>query len=396
MTVLTIAWRYLQGRRVASALTVLSIALGVSLVVATTLLTGGIRAGFIEGTTDYSLVVGAKGSPTQLVLNVVFRMDTPTPNISMETYQDLRDDPLVEVAVPVAMGDAFQGFRYVATTNAYFAAFPWRRRTFTVAVGRLFREDSPAQPAYEAVLGAEAARRTGLQIGDRFYDGEEMAEYPLTVVGVLSPTAGADDRAIFFSLPSFWEMNEVSRGMDVKPLTAVLVRPKRISDLPSLHRRLNVSPETQAVFPSAVLLSVFNVLGLVEEGLAVVLAIVAIVVLLYLFVSMYSATFERRREIATMRALGARRATILAVVLLESCALAVVGGVAGIVGGHGAAYVGASLLAARGGPETQPFAVGALQPLTLAAVIVLGALAGLLPALMAYRTEVAENLAPLS
>ena len=396
MTVLTIAWRYLQGRRVASALTVLSIALGVSLVIATTLLTGGIRAGFIEGTTDYGLVVGAKGSPTQLVLNVVFRMDTPTPNISMDIYRDLKDDPLVEVAVPVAMGDAFQGFRYVATTNTYFAAFPWRRRTVTVAAGRLFREDSAAQPAYEAVLGAEAARRTGLHVGDRFYEGEEMAAYPLTVVGVLSATASADDRAIFFSLPIFWEMNEVSRGMDVKPLTAVLVRPKRISDLPALHRRLNVSAETQAVFPSAVLLSVFNVLGIVEEGLAVILAIVAIVVLLYLFVSMYSATFERRREIATMRALGARRATILSIVLLESAALAVVGGVAGIVGGHGAAYVGAGLLAARGGPQTHPFAVGTLQPLTLVAVVVLGALAGLLPALLAYRTEVAENLAPLS
>jgi putative ABC transport system permease protein len=396
VTLLTIAWRYLQGRRVASALTVLSIALGVSLVIATTLLTGGIRAGFIEGTTDYGLVVGAKGSPTQLVLNVVFRMDTPTPNISMDIYRDLKDDPLVEVAVPVAMGDAFQGFRYVATTNTYFAAFPWRRRTVTVAAGRLFREDSAAQPAYEAVLGAEAARRTGLHVGDRFYEGEEMAAYPLTVVGVLSATASADDRAIFFSLPSFWEMNEVSRGMDVKPLTAVLVRPKRISDLPALHRRLNVSAETQAVFPSAVLLSVFNVLGIVEEGLAVILAIVAIVVLLYLFVSMYSATFERRREIATMRALGARRATILSIVLLESAALAVVGGVAGIVGGHGAAYVGAGLLAARGGPQTHPFAVGTLQPLTLVAVVVLGALAGLLPALLAYRTEVAENLAPLS
>jgi putative ABC transport system permease protein len=340
--------------------------------------------------------VGAKGSPTQLVLNVVFRMDTPTPNISMDTYQDLKDDPLVEVAVPVAMGDAFQGFRYVATTSTYFADFPWRRRPFTVGAGRLFREDTPAQPAYEAVLGAEAARRTGLQIGDRFYEGEEMAAYPLTVVGVLSPTTSADDRAIFFSLPSFWEMNEVSRGMNIKPLTAVLVRPKRIPDLPALHRRLNVSAETQAVFPSAVLLSVFNVLGLVEDGLAVVLAIVAIVVLLYLFVSMYSATFERRREIATMRALGARRATILTIVLLESCALAVVGGVAGILGGHGAAYVGAGLLAARGGPETPPLAVGHLQPLMLAAVVVLGALAGLLPALLAYRTEVAENLAPLS
>jgi putative ABC transport system permease protein len=396
VTLLTIAWRSLAARKVASALTALSIALGVCLVVATTLLTGGIREGFIEGATDYGLVVGAKGSPTQLVLNVIFRMDTPTPNISTEAYRDLKDDPLVEVAVPVAMGDAFEGFRYVATTYSYFADFPWRRRAFTMGAGRLFREDAAAQPAYEAVLGAEAARRTGLRIGDRFYEGEEMAEYPLTVVGVLNPTGGADDRAIFFSLPSFWEMNEASRGMEVKPLTAVLVRPRRLSDLPFLHRRLNVSAETQAVFPSAALLSVFNVLGLVEEGLAIVLAIVAIVVLLYLFVSMYSATFERRREIATMRALGARRSTILAVVLLESCALAVAGGVAGMVAGHGAAYAGASLLAARGGPEAHPFSVSLLQPLVLAAVMVLGALAGLLPALLAYRTEVAENLAPLS
>src|SRR5215470_16617238 len=130
MTVFTVAMKYLQGRFVASALTAFSVALGVSLIIASVLLTRGIREGFIEGTTDWSLVVGAKGSPTQLVLNVVFRMDTPTPNISMAIFQDIKDDPLVELAVPVALGDAYQGYRYVATTNAYFGAFPWRRRAF--------------------------------------------------------------------------------------------------------------------------------------------------------------------------------------------------------------------------------------------------------------------------
>jgi len=216
------------------------------------------------------------------------------------------------------------------------------------------------------------------------------------VVRILNPTASADDRAIFVSLSSFWEMNEVSRKTGLKPLSTVLVRPKRLSDLPAIQRRFNVAPGTQAVLPSAVLLSIFNVVGLVEEVLAVVLAVVAGIVLLYLFVSMYSATFERRREIATMRALGARRTTILSVVLLESGALALVGGVAGILGGHGAAYLGARLLSSRGGPVMPPFAVSHLQPLVLAAVVVLGVLAGLLPALLAYRTEVAENLAPLS
>src|SRR6059036_3925879 len=295
MTVFTVAVKYLQGRFVASALTAFSVALGVSLIIASFLLTRGIKQGFIEGTTDYSLLVGAKGSPTQLVLNVVFRMDVPTPNISYGTYRDLQDDPRVEVAVPVAMGDAFQGYRYVATTGGYFAALPWRRKTFAISQGRFFRDDPPEQPAYEAVLGADVARRTGLRVGDRFHEGEEMAEYPLTVVGILRSTDSADDRAIFISLASYWQMNEVSRKMQVKPLTAVLVRPKRMSDLAGLHRGFNVTAETQAVFPSAVLLNIFNLLSLAEEVLALLLVIVAIVVLLYLFVSMYSATLERKR-----------------------------------------------------------------------------------------------------
>ena len=396
MTELGVALRYLRGRLVASVLTAVSVALGVSLVVASVLLTRGIKEAFLEGTTDYNLVVGAKGSAAQLVLNVVFRLDSALPNILLPTYEGLEEDRRVEVAVPVAMGDAYQGFRYVATTPAYFAAFPWRRKRFTVAPGRLFRDDPAARPSYEAVLGAEAARRTGLRVGDRFYEGEEMAAYPLTVVGILRSTRSADDRAIFLSLPSYWGMNEIARTMAIKPLTAVLVRPKRMSDLPALHRQLNVSEETQAVFPSAILLTIFNVLDLAEDVLALILTFVAIVVVLYLFVSMYGATWERKREIATMRALGARRATILRIVLLECGAITIVGGGAGLVGGHAVAYIGAQFLAARAGVVADPFALGLLQPAVLAGVVIVGTLAGLLPAVMAYRMEVAENLAPLS
>jgi putative ABC transport system permease protein len=396
MTLGTVALRHLQERLVANVLTVVSIALGVSLVIASVLLTRGVKETFVEGTTDYSLVVGAKGSPTQLVLNVVFRMDSPTPNILLPTYTDLASDARVELAVPVAMGDAFQGFRYVATTPAYFAAFPWRRKTFTMAAGRLFRDDPAGSPTYEAVLGAEAARHTGLRIGDRFYEGEEMAEFPLTVVGILHSTRSADDRAIFFSLSSYWEMNELARQVQIKPLTAVLLRPKRMSDLPALHRELNVSPKTQAAFPSTILLNIFNLLGLAEEILTLILAIVAIVVVSYLFVSMYRTTFERTREIATIRALGARRATILRIVLLDAAVLSTVGAAAGLLAGHVVAYVGAQLLAARVGVVMDPFALGILQPVVFGGVVLVGTLAGLLPAMRAYRVEVAENLAPLS
>src|SRR6267142_2746097 len=344
MTILTVALKYLRGRLVASTLTAVSIALGVSLVVASVLLARGIKEGFIAGATEYNLVGGAKGSPMQLVLSVVFRMALATPNIEYTTYRNLQQDPRVEAAVPMGLGDAYRGLRYVATNNTYFAAFPWRRKIFALAAGRLFADDPPSDPTYEALLGDEAARSTGLQIGDRFYEGEEMAEYPLTVVGILRPTHSADDRAIFLSLSSYWGMNEIARGMAVKPLTAVLIRPKRMSDLPSLHRELNVSPETQAVLPSGVLLTIFNMMAVAEDVLKMILAIVGVIVLLYVFVSMYGATMERRREIATMRALGARRTTVLGIILAESAALATAGGVGGIVGGHAVAYFAGSLL----------------------------------------------------
>ena len=396
MTLLGVVLRNLRGRLMPVVLTIVSVALGVSLVVATVALSRGVRQGFLDGTSDFSLVVGAKGSPTQLVLNVVFRMDTPTPNITATTLRYLASDARVDVAVPVAMGDAFHGFRYLATSPEYFAAHPWRRRTFGVAAGRLLHDDALDAPSFEALVGAEAARATGLRVGDRFYEGEEMAEFPLTVVGILEATGRPDDRTIFLSLPTFWAMNEVARKMQVKPLTAVLVRAQRMSDLPALHRELNVSKETQAVFPSAVLLDIFNLLRLVEDTLAVILAVVAAVVFLYLFVSMYGATLARAREIATMRALGARRATIFAMVITEGSVIALAGGVAGLVAGHGVAHAGARLLARRGGFIAQPLTLGWLPVIVLAAVVALGALAALLPAVRAYRTEVGDNLAPLS
>jgi putative ABC transport system permease protein len=214
-------------------------------------------------------------------------------------------------------------------------------------------------------------------------------------VGILRPNHSADDRAIFLSLATYWGMNEVARGMTVKPLTAVLVRPKRMSDLPSLHRELNVAAETQAVLPSGVLLTIFNMMAVAEDVLKMILAIVGVIVLLYVFVSMYSATMERRREIATMRALGARRATVLGIVLVESAALATIGAVGGIVGGHAVAFLAGSLLGPSG-LVTKPFVFNLFEPAVVAGVIVLGTLAGLVPAMLAYRTEVAENLAPLS
>ena len=179
MTLGTVALRYLQGRVVTSALTAVSVALGVSLVIASVLLTRGIKEGFIEGATDYSLIVGAKGSPTQLVLNVVFRMDAPTPNIPL---RDLRGSG----RRPARRGRGAGGHGRRVPGIPLRGDEPSLLRAPAMAPEELHggrrdgcsASDAPERPGYEAVLGAEAARRTGLQLGDRFYEGEEMAEYP--------------------------------------------------------------------------------------------------------------------------------------------------------------------------------------------------------------------------
>ena len=183
----------------------------------------------------------------------------------------------------------------------------------------------------------------------------------------------------------------------IKPLTAVLVRPKRMSDLPSLHRERNVAMETQAVLPSGVLLTIFNMMAMAQEALTMILATVGVIVVLYVFVAMYSATQERRREIATMRALGARRSTVLGIVLIEllHCSRPSVALVASSADTQ-LPYLAAAMLAKESGLVTQPFLFDAFEPAVLAVVVLLGTLAGLLPAMLAYRMEVTENLAPLS
>jgi putative ABC transport system permease protein len=152
MTILAVALKSLRGRLVTSALTACAVALEVALGLSTFLLTRGIKEGFIQGTTDFNLIIGAKGSPTQLVLNVIFRIDVPPPNMFFTVYAQLHDDTRVDVAVPVMLGDAFQGFRSVATTPEYFRAFPWRRQTFALARGQMFSDDPPGQPSYTALF----------------------------------------------------------------------------------------------------------------------------------------------------------------------------------------------------------------------------------------------------
>src|SRR5579864_8363574 len=224
-------------RRLSSTLTASSIGLGVAVVIAVLALRAQSREGFSQSAYGYELVVGAKGSPLQLVLNVVYHMDDLSDNLSYARYKELAAHKAVALAIPMSDGDSFRGARIIGTTDTFFTGLevqPGRR--FEVE-GRLFRFDPDRlekamsgqfiEGPFEAVLGASAAAHSGLKIGDRFQPShgvgataEKHAE-EWTVVGILKPTGTPHDRVIFINLDSFYEIREHKKAAQV---SAVIVK----------------------------------------------------------------------------------------------------------------------------------------------------------------------------
>ncbi len=416
MSLWTIVRKNIAQRKLSSALTSASVALGVAVVVAVLAIKEESREGFRQGAFGYDLVVGVKGSPLQLVLNTVYHLDAPPENIPFGIYEKLKADRRVRLAVPVAVGDFFEGHRLVGTSDRLFRDFEVQKgQKFELAEGRLFRFDEERlrhvltappdhehegeEAVFEAVVGARVG---GLRPGSTFEarhggDFGPAHEEKWTVAGVLKPTGTANDRAIFINLESFYHIKthvaeEVNRGK----ISAVLLQTKGAHAARDLAWEINKGPEAMAVVPAEVVVELFELIGKVDLVLLAVSALVILVAGISILVSIYNSMAERRRAIAIMRALGARRTTVLSIVILEASALCALGGFAGLLLGHLLTAAAARVLAARAGVAMSPLAFRADELLVLGGVVLLGALAGVVPALRAYRTDIADGLSPTS
>jgi putative ABC transport system permease protein len=416
VTLWAIVRKNIAQRALSSTLTAASIALGVAVVVAVLALKEEGREGFRQGAFGYDLVVGVKGSPLQLVLSTVYHLDAPPENIPYALYERLKADRRVRLAVPLALGDFHEGHRLVGTSDVLFRDFEVQAgRKFELAEGRIFRFDEEKlkhvlgappdhDPAgeggvFEAVIGSRVA---GLRPGSTFaarHGGDEgdAHEEKWTVVGVLKPTGTANDRAIFINLESFYHIKthvaeEVNRGK----ISAVLLQTRGPRAAKDLAWELGKGAEAMGVVPAEEVARLFQIIGKVDVLLLAVSALVILVAAVSILVSIYNSMAERRRAIAIMRALGARRTTVLSIVILEAASLCLLGGLAGLVLGHVFTAVSAQVLAARAGVSIQPFAFRADELLVLAGVVALGALSGIVPALRAYRTDIADGLGPTS
>lgn len=388
MSLWKIVLKNIAQRKLSSTLTSASIALGVAVVIAVLALRSQARAGFGQSTFGYELVVGGKGSALQLVLNTVYHMDQSQGNLPLERYKELAVHKAVAYAIPLSVGDSHRGARIVGTTDAFFSAFGFG------IDGRPFKEGG-----FEAVLGSAAATRTGLRLGDTFQashgveDATETHEEKWTVVGLMKPTGTPNDRAIFINLDSFYHIKDHGKATGV---SAVIVKTRSQGSALQLQHDLNQRPDCIAASPALVMADFFEkfdwipLLLLAVSGLVVVMAAVSI------FVAIYNSMSERRRPIAIMRALGARRTTILSIVLLEAAMLSLFGALGGVALGHLLTGVAGGAISARSGVPISAFAFHPEEAMVVAGVLVLGAVAGILPALKAYRTDIADGLSPSS
>ncbi len=448
MSLWKIAWRSIQQRALASSLTGFSMALGVMLVVAVLVIHGAISDSFMNNSAlGYNVVVGAKGGRLDLVLNTVYYLARPVENIPYTFYQELTEgkySQYVGKAVPICLGDTYQDFRVVGTNPGFLNDLDYGGNPYSFADGRNFKQDE----FFGAVVGASVARETGLKVGDQFqpsHSGGPEAHVhaeKFTVVGVLNPTGTPNDRAVLINMEGFYLIPEHRTDLepaataksaqpaadrheedstekqvdhdhehahehehpepvplDKREVTAVLVLTASFAGAPPelmappLIKSINEGNVAQAVLPIREMATLFSTfvdpLRIVLLSLTVMIVVVSGIGIL---VSIYNSMSERQHEIAVMRALGAGRQTVMVLVLLESILLSLAGGLAGWVIGHGLIALLNPWITVQTGVSVGFFQFVSYELVIIPALILLASLVGYLPALAAYRTDVAKAL----
>jgi putative ABC transport system permease protein len=397
MKTIAFSWRYLWSRPLAAALNLLLLSLGLASITFLLLVSHQINTAFDRDLAGIDVVVGAKGSPMQLILSGVFQLDVPTGNIPLAAVKALQTNPLVAQLIPISMGDSFRGFRIVGTTLDYVSHYDAK-----LAQGVLWKA------SMQAVLGARVAQQSGLKIGDSFTGthglasgGHEHGQSPYTVTGILAPSGTVLDRLVLTPLESVWQVHETDTALDdedrkimedEREVTLALIRYKTPLAAVTFPRFINTSTEMQAAAPA---LEITRLLSMVGVGTDVLRALAGVLLLtagLSVFIALWGAVRERRADLALLRMLGAPPRKVAGLLLCEALWLALLATLLGVLAGQGlTALLGWALQLEKS------VLIGALSwPVELLSVPVLAlgvALASaLLPAWEAYRVSVFELL----
>ena len=415
MIILRLAWRSLLNRWVTALLTILAIAVSVMLLVGVEKVRNGARSSFANTISGTDLIVGARSGDLQLLLYSVFRIGNATNNMTYESYEDIAADQAVEWIVPVSLGDSHRGFRVMGTSREYFERYRYRRdRQLTFQAGK------PFDDLFDAVLGADVAAKLGYKLGDPIVVAHGLGDIsfaehddkPFVVAGILEKTGTPLDRTVHVSLEAIeaihidWQSGaqipgqtvsaDEVRTMDLTPnaITAAFVGLKSKLSTFKLQRAINEYPEEplSAILPGAALQELWGLIGVAETALGAVSMMVVVTALLGMVTMVLATLNERRREMAILRSVGARPRTVLSLLVAEAGLLGLLGTLLGVALLYLALLIVRPMVDTAYGLYLEIGWLTSRELFSLLAVIGIGLLAGLLPALYAYRLSLADGM----
>ena len=397
MKIIAISWHYLWSRPLVATLNLLLLSLGLASITFLLLVSHQLGKAFERDLAGIDVVVGAKGSPMQLILSGVFQLDVPTGNIPLAAVQALQAHPQVGRLIPISMGDSFRGFRIIGTTPDYLAHYQAR-----LAEGAMW------QLPMQAVLGAQVARQTGLRLGDTFTGSHGLApgghahgQNPYLVTGILAPGGTVLDRLVLTPLESVWQVHETDTALDdddrqvmqaEREVTLALIQYRTPLAAVAFPRFINTTTEMQAAAPALEITRLLNMLGVGQDVLQALAGVLLLTAALSVFIALWGAVRERRADLALLRMLGAPPRKVAGLLLCEALWLALLASALGVLLGQGlSALLGWALQL-----EKSVLIGGLAWPAELAAVPVLALgvalVTALLPAWEAYRISVFELL----
>jgi putative ABC transport system permease protein len=445
MTDLTIIRRSMSSRLFSTITTAITVAVAVALMLVLLGMRKAARESFQRGSGNIHLIISAEPDPMSVVLNTIFYSRLPQQFILHDRFERLisaipiKDDSgrLVSgYAIPVAQGDSYKGFAVLATTPEFLTAFqpqvgqPW---TFT--------QGAPFTTDMQVVLGAVVARQTGLKMGDKVVlthgSGDSRGapahvhdEFKFEVVGILAPSGTAHDRALIISLQSSWivhaqdrlekehgagdhhdhgddhDHEHIATADDLtaadKKITAALLRLPAASNtstpavLQQVAFSLKREPGLTVAQPSAEITKLFGIVSNIDQVLLAMAGVVMVSSGIAIMLALYNSMEQRRRQIAVLRVLGCSRPRIFSLVMTESALLGAIGAFLGVLLAGAAQNLVAAIMKQRLGLVIEPALAMELVLAIIVASILLASFAGLVPAIMAYRTAVATNLKPVA
>ncbi|NVJ58449.1 MAG: ABC transporter permease [Vibrionaceae bacterium] len=411
---LSLAWKSARNRKVTAILSILTVAISVILLLGVERIRTQAKSSFANTISGTDLIVGGRSGQVNLLLYSVFRIGNATNNIDWKSYQEFSQHRSVKWAIPISLGDSHKGFRVMGTNHSYFEYYRYGQKQ-----NLAFTKGHEFQQLFETVIGADVAKKLGYQIGSEIIIAHGISDVgfsrhdnlPFKVVGILAPTGTPVDKTVHVSLEAIeaihvgWESGAnlgntpgaqqlQSRDFQPKQITAMMLGLKSKIQTFALQRQINTYTKEplSAILPGVALHELWGMMSVAEQALMAVSAFVVIAGLLGMLSSLLTSLQERRREMAILRAMGARPRHVFSLLILEASSLTFIGILLGTFSLYLLLFVAAPFIQQSYGINLSVITLSNYELSLLALVQLAGTVIGFIPALRAYKQSLSDGM----